>query len=326
MSFIKQLESESPGFAALLGALSGYFPLDRELLDPKLEEALLEKPYAHWQKCCEDLSAAGIFPDLDVKTDAQVAAMWTNDLFNTILNRGISFTPPEEVCLRDHLSSPLKEEDEVRERVITMIQTHRECYWQRVFGLVFPELFLEPYLRPVNRVLEGVDLACGWGRATFNLRHWEKKKVYAVDLSESGLRWLCAQRDQFGLSDKIVAHKGDICDLSFAENSMDFILAFDIFEHLTNPTLERALKEILRIARYGAVLYCEVPLQDYFPPITHVQNFSFFGFVDRMQKTELGKKTFQLSHLNQYFPCQFSFSIVHPMFARRIEIPEEESL
>ena len=326
MSLLQQLEAESPGFAALLESLSRYFSLPRLRLDPKLEKALSEKTFAHWQECCVALKEARVFDKLEVTSDAQVGAMWTNELFNCILNRGFDFTPPADICLRDYLSPPLKEEAAIQERVSEMVQAHPESYWQRVFGLVFPEFFLEPYLRPAERILQGVDLACGWGRATFNLGHWERKKVYAVDLSESGLQWLRSQSEHFGLADKIVVQRQDISELSFADDSMDFILAFDIFEHLTDPTLDRALQEILRVARSGAVLYCEVPLNDYFPPITHLQNFSFFGFLDRMQKTSFGKKTFQLSHVNQFFPGQFSFCIVHPMFARRVEIPEEESL
>lgn len=317
MSSVQGLATAYPGFETLLKALSGYFPVPRAVLDQNLEEALGEKPYQHWCTCCLDLVDAGVFPDLAVTTDEQVARMWTNDLFTTILERGASFKPPPTINLAEHLWPPLEHDGQVEGRVRTLLAREATVYWKRAFGLVFPELFLEPFLRPAKRILVGLDLACGWGRATFNLRRWDRYRVHAVDLSESGLAELAHQRNLLGLEDKIETTLADIQKLAFPDSSIDFVLAFDIFEHLTDPLLDRVLMEILRVCRFGAVLYCEVPMNDYFPPITHLQSFTPSSFEARLKSLESASKTFEPAHHNIHFPSQRSFMVLHTMFARR---------
>jgi ubiquinone/menaquinone biosynthesis C-methylase UbiE len=47
---------------------------------------------------------------------------------------------------------------------------------------------------------------------------------------------------------------GNIMDLPYEDNSFDYVLAFDIFEHLSVQGMEQALAEAMRIARRGLVL------------------------------------------------------------------------
>jgi ubiquinone/menaquinone biosynthesis C-methylase UbiE len=47
---------------------------------------------------------------------------------------------------------------------------------------------------------------------------------------------------------------GSILDLSYDDGSFDYVLAFDIFEHLSLSTMEQAMSEAMRLARKGLVL------------------------------------------------------------------------
>jgi ubiquinone/menaquinone biosynthesis C-methylase UbiE len=47
---------------------------------------------------------------------------------------------------------------------------------------------------------------------------------------------------------------GSILDLPYADDSVDYVLAFDIFEHLSLPAMHKAMNEAMRIARKGVVI------------------------------------------------------------------------
>lgn len=47
---------------------------------------------------------------------------------------------------------------------------------------------------------------------------------------------------------------GSILELPYADQSVDYVLAFDIFEHLSLAAMERAMSEAMRVARKGLVL------------------------------------------------------------------------
>jgi SAM-dependent methyltransferase len=47
---------------------------------------------------------------------------------------------------------------------------------------------------------------------------------------------------------------GSILDLPYDDGSFDYVLAFDIFEHLSLPAMEQAMSEAMRLARKGLVL------------------------------------------------------------------------
>ena len=47
---------------------------------------------------------------------------------------------------------------------------------------------------------------------------------------------------------------GDITALDAADGSFDYVVAFDIFEHLSPDSIERALDEATRVARRGLAL------------------------------------------------------------------------
>jgi ubiquinone/menaquinone biosynthesis C-methylase UbiE len=73
-----------------------------------------------------------------------------------------------------------------------------------------------------------------------------------VDLNEDNIR---NARQRFSERDARVRFEvGSILDLPYADNSVDYVLAFDIFEHLSLPALHTAMNEAIRIARNGVVI------------------------------------------------------------------------
>ncbi|MEQ7005214.1 class I SAM-dependent methyltransferase [Actinopolymorpha sp. B17G11] len=73
-----------------------------------------------------------------------------------------------------------------------------------------------------------------------------------VDLNEDNIR---NARQRFPVRGATVRFElGSILDLPYADDSVDYVLAFDIFEHLSLPAMHKAMNEAIRIARKGVVI------------------------------------------------------------------------
>ena len=72
---------------------------------------------------------------------------------------------------------------------------------------------------------------------------------------------------------------GSILDLPFPDRSFDYVLAFDIFEHLSLHAMEQALKEATRLADKGLVL-------------------AFFIMTDAPEHTERPRNTYHWNELS----------------------------
>jgi ubiquinone/menaquinone biosynthesis C-methylase UbiE len=151
-------------------------------------------------------------------------------------------------------------------------------YWQAVLQYHLPEFFLEPFVR--QGATAGCDLACGWGRVSLTLPTYDARTIHCCDSTPKNLRLLRRLAANEGISQHVIPHQCDVTRLPFGADTFDFYLAFDIFEHLSDTSLRQCLDEILRTARPGAVLYSETPMQSYCLAVTHVQNFTFRGFID----------------------------------------------
>jgi ubiquinone/menaquinone biosynthesis C-methylase UbiE len=173
-----------------------------------------------------------------------------------------------------------------------------------------PEFYLEPFLPPRGESRQvGCDLACGWGRASLTLRDYRQRHIYCCDLSQGNLDRLAELAERAGLRDKVSPRKCDVTSLPFGEEEFDFFQAFDIFEHLTDTALDQMLTEILRCARKGAILYAEIPLHAYCPPLTHIQDFSFEEVVDFLQGHSACGRRFRLLNHDSRIPDHFTYSV-----------------
>lgn len=249
-----------------------------------------------------DWEAQQILPSLNVCRDEQVGQVWGSPLFPIY---ALGFTPPAGTDLRKHMLPPVRRPEQVAERLQFPLPPDRP-YWLVALRRTFPELYLLPELEEPAR---GLDLACGWGRACLSLRD-EDLEVHGCDLTESGLERLKNLAAAMGRSSKIHAVKADVTALPYPENHFDFMLAFDIFEHLTDPTLDRALAEVLRVARPGALLYTEVPPDSFCPPVTHLQKFTLWEIFERFRSFTAHGKSFVLARYAEEVPDQFSFRVV----------------
>ena len=314
------LEGEFPGLDAFFVELSKFFSREPEDFRRRIEKGLDPQQMDRWQKACRDWEEVGVLPDAHkIASDQQVAAVWVNPLFQAVLDHGAEFAPPPGQDLSEHIPEPLEFFDQLGERLRLFREARDagEPYWKNTLRLVFPELYLQPFLQ--HRPLSGCDLACGWGRASLTMHAWEETTITGVDLAEAGLEVYRKSAESLGMADRISTVVGDLTALPLEDDSQDFFLAFDIFEHLTDATLAKVLAEILRTARTGALLYTEIPLHEYFPPITHIQDFSLASVVECFETRELQEKTFRLLCYRPEMPYHFTFK-VDPVgqFARTI--------
>ena len=72
---------------------------------------------------------------------------------------------------------------------------------------------------------------------------------------------------------------GSILDLPYDDRSFDYVLAFDIFEHLSLPAMEQAMSEAVRLARRGLV-------------------FAFFIMTDAQEHNQRLKRSYHWNELS----------------------------
>lgn len=290
-----------PGLEKYLYVVSVYFDLPLELMRETYLKYLSQFPPPLLEQSVRDWESQGILPDLDITRDEQVGQVWGNVLFPIY---ALGFTPPEGTDLRRHMLPPVRSPDQLPERMQFPLPPDRP-YWLTAMRRTFPELYLLPELKGSR----GLDLACGWGRAALSVRD-EDLEIHGCDLTESGLERLRSLARAMGRAHKIHTTLCSVTDLPYPADHFDFALAFDIFEHLTDPTLDRSLAEVLRVARPGAVLYTEVPPDSYCPPVTHLQRFTLWEIFERFRSFRAHGKTFELARYAEEVPDQFTFRIV----------------
>lgn len=105
------------------------------------------------------------------------------------------------------------------------------------------------YLKPISRLMP--DIEC-----------------YGVDLSEKAIKE--AKKSESSVKFSV----GDCRDLSFKNDFFDFILVFDVLEHIDKP--KKMLREIVRVAKNNAILVMFVPCD--------INTWSFHWFFGRKLK------------------------------------------
>ncbi len=114
---------------------------------------------------------------------------------------------------------------------------------RRLFGGVIRDLTLA-------KEAAILDVGTSTGTNLRMLRDLGYSNVTGVDLNDDAIRY-CKSK---GFPD---VRKGNICELPFADNSFDLVLATDIIEHVDDDLA--ALREVLRVVRPGGTALVTVP-------------------------------------------------------------------
>lgn len=285
-----------------------YFDLLAERCSPLLGTGL-ESELARWR-------SRGWLPEPDSTDDSWVGDLWQSPLFQGLMGV-IGFYPDSDADIRPSLASPVASEAEFRQRRVEFLDHYKSgrvargesLYWQMVLKYQAPELYLHPYL-PTESQLCGCDLACGWGRISLGLRDYSRLRVVACDLAQPSLRLLRRMAQQLNLSQQVVPIRVDIFNLPWGEESVDFFLAFDIFEHLAIPSVIRLLYDLLEKGKVGAVLYAEIPLFAYCPALSHLRNWGAKDVVEIFEGSQWAGKSWKLLRHDPGAEEHFAFQIV----------------
>lgn len=142
-------------------------------------------------------------------------------------------------------------------------------------------------LKEINaNQLYGLDAGCGEGHLLAYLyKQGAVGRLVAVDLDERKLGYA---RKHYPYCEY---KNGNIQSLPFTDNTFDYVLTTEVFEHLPEP--EKALSEIRRVAKPNAQLVISVP----FEPLFH------WGNLVRGLYWERGGRT--PDHLNFWHPNEF---------------------
>ena len=142
----------------------------------------------------------------------------------------------------------------------------RETLWWALNRYYFDSI-----IKPTDCVLE---LGAGYGHFINNVRAGER---IALDLWQGFTQHL-----QPGIR----AHVGPADDLSsLADSSVDFVFASNLFEHITQQSLESVLQQLRRILRPTGTLNILQPnyrfaYREYFDDYTHITVYSDRGMCD----------------------------------------------
>ena len=98
-----------------------------------------------------------------------------------------------------------------------------------------------------------LDVPAGTGRLT-NCVVQEGYRAVGIDVSSAMLRQGFSLHDLDAQPSFVGALAGDIENLPLADESVDAVLSLRLMGHLPLATKERALREILRVSRVGAVV------------------------------------------------------------------------
>jgi SAM-dependent methyltransferase len=153
---------------------------------------------------------------------------------------------------------------------ITVLTGYHETYFkpdprrELIWKTLCVEYF-QPLIKPDDCVLE---LGTGYGHFINNIICYQR---IALDSWKGAARYLAPE---------VVYHIGNVTDLSFlANDSVDFIFASNLFEHLTHNDFTIALYQIQKKLKHGGTLNILQPnyrfaYRQYFDDYTHISVYS----------------------------------------------------
>jgi ubiquinone/menaquinone biosynthesis C-methylase UbiE len=122
---------------------------------------------------------------------------------------------------------------------------------------------------PKNAV--AVDIGCFIGEKLWQLNRPPGCLGVGVDIAMPSL---AAAKKIDPFSDVFIA--ADVENLPFKDNSVDFVIAFDVIEHLTHP--EKGFSEINRVLKPGGQLLLHIPIKN--------NKWSLFWFKQKILPTQ----------------------------------------
>jgi SAM-dependent methyltransferase len=130
--------------------------------------------------------------------------------------------------------------------------TVNECYGLSPDIVDFPKYItnqlLDPYLPKMAE--EGMEIGPGGGRLTALLIE-RTKRLHVVDSSENMLKVL---KTRFATNHNLIYHHGDGATLPpLPINSLDYVIAFDVFVHFEPRLILWYLKQIVPLLKTGGV-------------------------------------------------------------------------
>lgn len=99
---------------------------------------------------------------------------------------------------------------------------------------------------------KALDIGCGSGRYTFALKKLGCDSVTGVDSGDEGLEIARSMLKKENSSD-IFFIKQDVLDLSFEDETFDFVFCNGVLHHTED--MERGIREMIRVAKMGAKIW-----------------------------------------------------------------------
>jgi 2-polyprenyl-3-methyl-5-hydroxy-6-metoxy-1,4-benzoquinol methylase len=104
-----------------------------------------------------------------------------------------------------------------------------------------------------------LDAGCGTGYGSELINVAGASEVVAIDRSEAALDLARAT-----VSEGVTCQLGDVAELSFADDSFDAVVCFEVIEHVDDP--DRVLDEFARVLRPDGLLIVSSPNRDRYVP------------------------------------------------------------
>ncbi len=99
-----------------------------------------------------------------------------------------------------------------------------------------------------------LDLGCSIGTFTIESVLRGAKKAIGIDLDPYALELAKKNSEAIGIKNRCAFLQCDVSKLKLESNSIDIILAEDIFEHLFNTAIKKTLFECKRVLKKGGIL------------------------------------------------------------------------
>lgn len=106
-----------------------------------------------------------------------------------------------------------------------------------------------------------LDIGCGSGHGSNTLAK-KFKKVHGVDVAQEAIDYAKAHWQEPNIEFSI----GDSMNMPFADNTFDVVVAFEVFEHLTD--WRKFLSEIKRVLKPNGIVYLSTPNKTLYSPGT----------------------------------------------------------
>jgi len=112
--------------------------------------------------------------------------------------------------------------------------------------------YFQQHLVNVNKVL--LDVGCGAGNKIKNIsKNFNRLKIIGIDLSTRVLMYAYKDNNNAFFS------RGDAENLPIRDESIDYIISFDLFEHLLHP--KKAMREYHRVLKKGSIFHSFIPCE-----------------------------------------------------------------